>query len=170
MTATEDLRRLLDERGVEFDKASTSLAIATFWSDSDGNPCSALDGADDIPQGKLSVQLLITPQQAIDATLGPEHTFTREDVEGAFVSGYSLGTLPVGSDPQWDENRQTVDEHMAELGWIRADATLGRGECHDTWDVELTGRLRFQCSECEAVSLEIAPRFCPVCGRRVVDA
>ena len=46
-------------------------------------------------------------------------------MESAFVSGYSLGTLPVGSDPQWDENRQTVDEHMAELGWVRADATLG---------------------------------------------
>lgn len=43
------------------------------------------------------------------------------------------------------------------------------GTCHDVWDVELTGRLRFQCSECGAVSLEITPRFCPVCGRKVVE-
>ena len=41
--------------------------------------------------------------------------------------------------------------------------------CHNVWDIELTGRLRFQCSECGAVSLEITPNFCPVCGRRVVE-
>jgi rubrerythrin len=46
-------------------------------------------------------------------------------------------------------------------------ATLGAGTCHNVWDVELTGRLRFQCSECGAVSLEITPNYCPVCGRRV---
>ena len=50
------------------------------------------------------------------------------------------------------------------------DATLGRGTCHDTWDTELTGRLRFKCSECGAVPLEITPRFCPACGREVVSA
>jgi len=44
------------------------------------------------------------------------------------------------------------------------------GTCHDVWDVELTGRLRFQCSECGAVSLEITPNFCPVCGTRVVGS
>ena len=49
------------------------------------------------------------------------------------------------------------------------EVTLGRGTCHDIWDIELTGRLRFQCSECKGVSLDIAPRFCPVCGRKVVD-
>ena len=48
-------------------------------------------------------------------------------------------------------------------------ATLGTGTCHNVWDVELTGRLRFQCSECGAVSLEITPRFCPVCGKKVVE-
>ena len=49
-------------------------------------------------------------------------------------------------------------------------ATLRRGTCHDVWDIELTGRLRFQCSECGAVSLEITPNFCPVCGRKVVES
>lgn len=41
--------------------------------------------------------------------------------------------------------------------------------CKNVWDVELTGRLRFQCSECGAVSLEITPRFCPNCGKKVAD-
>ena len=69
-----------------------------------------------------------TPDDAIEriATLGNEESYTRDDVESAFVSGYSLGSLPVGSDPQWDQNEQTVDEHMAELGWVRS-ATVVHG-------------------------------------------
>ena len=59
--------------------------------------------------------------KVIAATLKRDDAYTREDVESAFVSGYSLGSLPVGSDPQWDENTQTVDEHMAEHGWVRKD-------------------------------------------------
>ena len=41
--------------------------------------------------------------------------------------------------------------------------------CHDTWDTIFTGRLRFECSECGAVSLEITPNYCPNCGARVVN-
>lgn len=41
--------------------------------------------------------------------------------------------------------------------------------CKNTWDVNLTGRLRFQCSECRSVSLEITPNFCPACGAKVVE-
>ena len=44
----------------------------------------------------------------------------------------------------------------------------GRETCCDIWDTELTGRLRFKCSVCGGVSLEITPRFCPCCGRKVV--
>lgn len=72
MTATEELRRMLDERGVKYDTAATVISetVATFWCDRDGEPCTALEGSDDIPDGKLSVQALLTPAQAIDATLG----------------------------------------------------------------------------------------------------
>lgn len=117
--------------------------------------------------------------QAIAATLGAEDAYTREDVESAFVSGYSLGCLPVGSDPTWDQNEQTMDEHMAEWGWVRKEAALGSGTCHDKCS-------RFNawvCSECGATLLLMfddygeptysvdgvadVPRFCPNCGRRV---
>lgn len=47
--------------------------------------------------------------------------------------------------------------------------TRAEKTCHDTWDIELTGRLRFKCSECGAVSLDITPRYCPACGARVVE-
>ena len=72
------------------------------------------------------------------------------------------------------ENRPTVNGLFMKVeGVVTPEqaiaATLGRGTCKDVWDVELTGRLRFQCSECGAVSLEITPRFCPGCGREVVE-
>jgi hypothetical protein len=124
-TATERLRALLDERGVEWDADDEamddgSLSQVTYWY------CNGIEWSADGRDEYLAfdaVQLL-TPEQAIAATLGREDIYTREDMEGAFVSGYSLGSLPVGSDPRWDENRQTVDEHMAELGWVRKEAAM----------------------------------------------
>lgn len=81
MTATDKLRRMLDERGVKYDTAATvnSEIVATFWYDRDGESCSALEGEDDIPGGELSVQVLLTPAQVVDATLGRG---TCEDVSG----------------------------------------------------------------------------------------
>lgn len=126
MTATEELRRMLDERGVEWEDMSIRPYACTSWRDPDGEPCTALEGADDIPNGKLSVQALLTPEQAIVATLG-------------------RGTCR-------DKNRR-----------------------FNTWE----------CSECGATVLLMfddfgepsycvdgvadVPRYCPNCGRRVVE-
>jgi len=103
--------------------------------------------------------------QAIAATLGER--YTREDVESAFVSGYSLGTLPVGSDPQWDENRQTVDEHMAELGWVRT-ATLGKqkAKAHPYGYEPDTGA--YDCTRCECGCInDISATYCNDCGGEI---
>lgn len=70
MSATDELRRMLDERGVEWEDMSIRPYACTSWRDPDGEPCTALEGADDIPDGRLSAQALLTPAQAIDATLG----------------------------------------------------------------------------------------------------
>jgi len=106
MTATEELRRGLDERGVKW-----TYGYGTVSYKSDGHWCNAWEYGN----GMMCVSMgFFTPEQAIAAT-------------------------------------------------------LGRGTCHNVWDVELTGRLRFQCSECGCVSLEITPRFCPCCGRKFVD-
>lgn len=109
MTTTEILRRLLDERGVEYMKVDFL----------DGEHITSFDvngreyGYHEFPDGGTLLRVWHpTPEQAIVAT-------------------------------------------------------LGTGTCHDVWDTELTGRLRFQCSECGGVSLEITPNYCPVCGRRV---
>ena len=74
MTATDTIRAMLDERGAEWEACRVptlrSELAATFWHDRDGNPCSTVEGADDIPDGKLSVNANLTPEQAIEATLG----------------------------------------------------------------------------------------------------
>lgn len=72
-TATERLRQLLDERGVKYETyhdAALTEVDAVFWQDRNGQPCSAIGNADDIPEGMLSVQCIISPEQAIEATLG----------------------------------------------------------------------------------------------------
>lgn len=60
MTATDELRALLDERGVEWE----GTPGVTFW----GN-CSALDIATNEKE-KVHLHLCCTPEQAIAATLG----------------------------------------------------------------------------------------------------
>lgn len=99
---------------------------------------------------------------------GSDELYTREDVEGAFVSGYSLGTLPVGSDPQWDENAQTVEEHMAELGWVRertCEFKPFRGPISDTDEI---GDRKGVCSVCSACMHE-QHNYCPNCGAKAVE-
>jgi hypothetical protein len=63
MTATDELRRMLDERGVEWD--GESYDGVTFWND-ETNLAVASDDRD----GKLWMSLRVTPEQAIEATLG----------------------------------------------------------------------------------------------------
>ena len=152
---------MLDERGVKWWQSANTLGcIFTRWhSPIFGDEVVAMENGE---EGLVLFDHFVTPEQAIAATLGREDTYTREDVESAFVSGYSLGSLPVGSDPRWDENVQTVDEHMAELGWMRISdtedastdtngydsghvrnmsATLGTGTCHadETYSYECIG-------------------------------
>ena len=126
MTATDELRRLLDERGIEH---------------MDFN----------------------MPERSLTLFAGDEH-------DGAYTENSVDTILTVyGASPE-----QAVE------------ATLGRGTCHDTQEDEE----RFCCSECGSRS-HIAteyrkfdeygnksehflfvdnPRFCPSCGRKVVDA
>lgn len=77
-TATERLRELLDERGVEWDVFSVSNTEYTHWTNNDGRWCAASIGG---PQS-LHVNILnATPEQAIAVTLGDsDATVTRQGV------------------------------------------------------------------------------------------
>ena len=72
-TATERLRELLDERGVEWDTFSVGNTEYTHWTNRDGRWCAASIGG---PQS-LHVNILsATPEQAIAATLGNDGVTT----------------------------------------------------------------------------------------------
>lgn len=69
----------------------------------------------------------------------------------------------------YDEPSHRQKVPACEFGsWNTRGDTRAERTCHNVWDVELTGRLRFECSDCGGVSLEIAPAYCPVCGAKVV--
>ena len=66
MTATDELRRLLDERGVEY--VGTHQAFTAWWGDHDlyWSAMEVYDGELDLGTNMSNV----SPEQAIDATLG----------------------------------------------------------------------------------------------------
>ena len=69
MTATDELRMMLDERGVEWSYQSDVWTYRTCWKDADGRPVCASQRCDGI--GDLVLKRHVTPAQAIAATLGP---------------------------------------------------------------------------------------------------
>ena len=62
VTATDELRRLLDERGVEW-----TGGHYTDWDDANGHPAEAFEF-----DGTLYVSCVLTPAQAVEATLGSD--------------------------------------------------------------------------------------------------
>ncbi len=129
MTATDELRRLLDERGVEYYKHEDGEPLrelhegrddATSWRVGGANVCA-------VPFDDYTFDLWIdhaTPAQAIDATLG------RGTCHSANVTEYA-----------WD------DFECSECGWV-------------TWNFVM---------EHEGCGTVQQPRYCPNCGRRVVE-
>ena len=67
VTATDELRRLLDERGVEWMPIAWNPKKETFYHTSDGVGFCADEYTDGV---KIYTDATITPEQAIDATLG----------------------------------------------------------------------------------------------------
>lgn len=67
MTATDELRRLLNERGVEWMPIAWNPTRETFYHTQDGVGFCADEYADGV---KIYTDVTVTPEQAIDATLG----------------------------------------------------------------------------------------------------
>ena len=184
MSATTDLRAMLDERGVEWDElVGHPVVVGTEWHDRDGYPCTALEHADDVPDGMLSVQANLTPEQAIEATLGREpwvnpawerwHKSLKHDeikTIGDAVEQLMYEVLEFGGDMGPNGNTYNgIDEGDVLTagfinGWVkRFAATLGRGECELTMD-GTDGC--FGCSECFE-NIPLLANYCPNCGRKV---
>lgn len=87
MTATDELRRMLDERGVEHYDGTKS----TLWlKDEHGYRASA----DELTSGRLSVHIWCdTPAQAIAATLGAGTCHEVEDEDTGFIVCSECGAV-----------------------------------------------------------------------------
>ena len=118
MTATDELRRLLDEEGVEWDYGITGAASTMF--NANGVELTFIDMRDGV-----TCSTILTPEEAIAATVG-------------------RGTCK----PTTYDNGYLTDH-------------LEPGEYYEFWEPACA------CSECG----ELIPmrRFCPNCGRKVVD-
>ena len=166
MSATDELRAELTKRGVEWKAPASFDGTARYDTTAGGYWFHEFNG-------KITIHGL-TPEQAIAATLGADDTYTREDVEGAFVSGYSLGldmfdSSKPDSEKGWNQNERNMDEEMEELGWVRVEtATLERGTCEMEYVKDWMG---WHCKSCDNLRQGLPdqkPKYCPNCGRKVV--
>ena len=117
MSATDELRRLLDERGVEWDNCVGPFPQTAF----------SVNGVvwqvKELVAGLDVSTRYLTPEQAVEATLGSGEctVVSKLLIEGEYVpSSYYEFEMECGEGFKWDES--------------------------------------------------IPPRFCPNCGRKVVDA
>ena len=105
MTATDELRRLLDERGIEY---YPERADETVWTAS--NNVAHVWTCNDLIDGYLEIHVRpITPEQAIEATLGRGtcrmEPFIYEDT-GAFIECSECGWQLFDADYSIDAARE----------------------------------------------------------------
>lgn len=195
MTATDELRRLLDERGVEhYDGTETTLWGYEPTSENTGAYRIA---ADEIGGGRMQLRMFnVTPEQAIEATLGEKvtgdtsdgyHTFNelyhhravlfsvivRDHKELAWKSrhhhdGSMFDCRELDRAPEWDGHSPSDA-----IGRI---ATLGRGECRLVRHGNLADWPEIVCWSCSVCNFgwhhsvnDKQFNYCPNCGARVVE-
>lgn len=148
MTATERLRELLDERGVEWKEhqhimsGSMSAQVETLWGqphDKNGKPLPHVyhNRATEMGDGRLFLEVqLATPEQAIEATLGRG----------------TCHTVPMDcfGNPPFNQS-----------GLSGNSTACGCSECGAPWST--VGLFRGN-------ALRHNFKACPICGREVVDA
>lgn len=178
MTATDELRRLLDERGVEYTVDHGYREF--FWDFGE----SGIVRASAIGTRGL-VQMIvtgITPAQAVEATLGRDRYSYEQFREISNAVGDAMQYAhdkaiehPDAADPLWN-----LDEYVNRILKVafEGEATLGRGECHEVISDNLNesegmGDAWANCSECGQLLYVLTdqnskpPNYCPGCGRKV---
>jgi hypothetical protein len=167
-SATEELRRMLDERGVEWEngksygaKAVTRFKVNGVWLRYvDYGDYQWLDYHEDEP---------LTAEQAVESTLGRDRYSYEQFREISNAVGDAMEYAhdraiehPDRADPLW-----SLDEYVNRILKVAFEGgvTLGTGTCHEIED-EDTGFI--VCSECGAVHDEsYTAYYCWCCGRRI---
>ena len=177
MSATDELRRMLDERGVEY----TANERDTQWWPKD-NPAGVLAENSRYPHGTLDVYGL-TPEQAIAATLGSCNCTNSERTEACLPHFWTHdGVLHVEL-PKLPESISVrlPDQRDREVGSARVwQYTRDSGTCHPIISDNLaesdgTGEAWANCSECGHLLFVLTdqtsepPNYCPNCGAKVVE-
>ena len=118
MTATEELRKLLDERGVEYMGRGPNF---TYWSN--WSVVAQLDGE------RLWLSHYVTPEQAIAATLGDDDYERKMD---ALLCRLTNGKFSKSRQYDLDFMESCVNEEFEKLYEDElADAALGSDERYD---------------------------------------
>jgi len=170
MTATDELRRMLDERGVEWwsedDQEKPAYYFVTKWF---ANGCEQT--YEEIPaiRSRSLKAYCITPEQAIAATLGPREQPPYDELIEALRRDWDI-------EASWDGLRRFWYVGLTDEGVRKRDereAALGRGACQlkqASWD-DGTCTWGCICTACDA-HLEhetgYGYNFCPICGAKVV--
>lgn len=139
MTATDELRRLLDERGISY--INVESIDGSYW----GIRWFARDNISaewrENEERNEMLAMNITPEQAIAATLGNDDVYTREDCDFGVTSDlFGPSKLRMGT-CKWEPADFVTEGEWwnTECGWSF------------TWEPDGT------------------PNYCPNCGAKVVD-
>lgn len=135
MSATDELRQLLDERVVAYHTPTEKCTYVGTTRLAELKP------------GEIDVGIIaLTPQQAVEATLGI----------GEYKRGYDDG-LHANVDAVWSAARQAVDD------------AIGRGTCE--MSLEPGSDRMWWCSHCKSYHehmSEYSWEYCPRCGAKAV--
>lgn len=149
MSATDELRRLLDERGVEY---RWDNGTATWYVDG------TMYNAWGYDNERLTMSVChLTPEQAIAATLGEQGYYTDRDDEGTHIMCAQCG-----------EYIGIAEEIAATLGGgertCRVDGSISYDWMYGTeYEHELT------CGHTVTTLGSEPPSYCPECGAKVVS-
>lgn len=167
MTATERLRKLLDERGVEWGNVQHDGSESDYFTEwCPGDPQDYASAYEWSVGDGLNVRIIrthLTPEQAIAATLGDNGVarsndgVTAEQVRKAIFNGSSYAS--------YDGAKYYADGISMQAIADELNATLGAGTCHTVEDGGL-----LHCSECGGGAEKQSWaywNFCPNCGRKV---
>lgn len=169
MTATDELRKLLDERGVDWTNPNSILRDdMTSWV-ANGFDYDAFEVADGTLVLSAAHQDDLTPEQAIEATLGPREQPPYDELIEALRRDWDI-------EASWDGLRRFWYVGLTDEGVRKRDereATLGRGECHEV----IVDKYWRGCGNCGyvweymyGIGKCTRPNFCPRCGAKVVGA
>ena len=166
MNVIDELCRMLDERGVKCHQRNVKCGRSVGWTDSNGYLASAEEWG-----GALLVQAILTPEQAVDSTVGRE-TYECEANEMAYdmlSRSYDAACehIRYQQNSITDMHDELVREHEARMALQREynnqcerirnqrrnltemQAALERKTCRMTLCAAGNDYARYRCSECE---------------------